>query len=156
MTLLVHLDLGYEFDVKAKAREVFDVLSDVPTSASFFPNVEHLVDLGGGAYRWEMAKIGMATLSLQTVYASRYVANRTRGTVVWEPVKGEGNAEVSGDWRIAPQKNGTHIELRIQGDLTLPLPALMKLVVSPLVQKEFSQMVEQYIANLTQRFGGVA
>ena len=161
MTLLVHLDLGYEFDVKAKAREVFDVLSDVPTSASFFPNVEHLVDLGGGAYRWEMAKIGIATLSLQTVYASRYVANRTRGTVVWEPVKGEGNAEVSGDWRIAPQKNGTqqsgtHIELRIQGDLTLPLPALMKLVVSPLVQKEFSQMVEQYIANLTQRFGGVA
>lgn len=156
MTLRVHLELGYAFAVKAKAREVFDVLSDVPTSAGFFPNVEHLVDLGQGVYRWEMAKIGIASLSLQTVYASRYAANRARGTVVWEPVQGEGNAEVSGDWRISPRKSGTQLELRLQGDLTLPLPALMKLVVAPLVQKEFTQMVEQYIANLTQRFGGSA
>ena len=154
MTLRVHLDLGYAFDVKAKTREVFDVLSDVPASAGFFPNVEHLVDLGQGTYRWEMAKIGIASLSLQTVYASRYKANRTRGTVAWEPVQGVGNAEVSGDWRISARKSGTHLELRLQGDLTLPLPGLMKLVVAPLVQKEFTQLVEQYIANLTQRFGG--
>jgi hypothetical protein len=30
----------------------------------------------------------------------------------------------------------------------------MKMVVAPLVESEFEKMVEQYIANLTQRFGG--
>jgi len=56
MAITVEINLGYEFDVKAKASDVFAVLSDVPTSASHFPKVDQLVDLGGGAYRWEMEK----------------------------------------------------------------------------------------------------
>ncbi len=36
MTVNVHIDLGYEFSVKAPVAEVFAVLSDVPTSASHF------------------------------------------------------------------------------------------------------------------------
>jgi len=37
MTMNVKIDLGYEFDVKANASDVFAVLSDVPTSASSSP-----------------------------------------------------------------------------------------------------------------------
>ena len=48
MTVNVTIDLGYEFDVKASAKDVFAVLSDVPTSASHFPKVHQLVDLGDG------------------------------------------------------------------------------------------------------------
>ncbi len=154
MTVNVTIDLGYEFEVKAKAADVFAVLSDVPTSASFFPKVDKLVDLGGGVYRWEMAKIGVASINLQTIYASKYVANKTKGTVVWTPVKGEGNALVSGDWKIKDNKKSTGITLKINGDLTIPLPGLMKMVVKPVVEAEFEKMVEQYIANLTKKFGG--
>jgi carbon monoxide dehydrogenase subunit G len=156
MTITVNIDLGYEFDVKASTDEVFDVLADVPTSASHFPKVDKLVDLGGGAYRWEMAKIGIAQINLQTIYASKYVSNRAKGTVVWTPVKGEGNALVSGDWKISSKKNTTHIVLQIQGELTIPLPGLMKMVVAPVVENEFEKMIEQYIDNLTKRFGGEA
>ena len=73
MSITVHVELGYEFDVKASFKEVFDVLADVPTSASFYPGVDKLIDLCGGAYRWEMAKIGIAQINLQTIYASKYV-----------------------------------------------------------------------------------
>ena len=156
MTITVNIDLGYEFDVKAGTDEVFDVLADVPTSASHFPKVDKLVDLGGGAYRWEMAKIGIAQINLQTIYASKYVSNRAKGTVVWTPVKGEGNALVSGDWKISSKKKATNIELQIQGELTIPLPGLMKMVVAPVVESEFEKMIEQYIDNLTKRFGGEA
>ena len=38
--------------------------------------------LGGGAYRWEMEKIGIASVNLQTIYASKYVANKAKGTVI--------------------------------------------------------------------------
>lgn len=154
MTIHVNIDLGYEFEVKASAKDVFAVLSDVPTSASFFPKVDQLVDLGDGAYRWEMAKIGIGQANLQTVYASKYVSNQAKGSVVWTPVKDEGNALVSGHWKITDKKKSTHIVLQIHGDLTLPLPGLMKMVVAPVVEGEFEKLVEQYIDNLTKKFGG--
>lgn len=156
MTINVHIDLGYELDVKASAKDVFDVLSNVPVSASFFPKVDQLVDLGDDTYRWEMAKIGIAQINLQTIYASKYVANRSKGTVAWTPVKGEGNALVSGNWKITDNKKSTNLVLQIEGDLGIPLPALMKMVVTPVVEAEFEKMVEQYIANLTKHFGGEA
>ena len=156
MTVNVTIDLGYEFEVKAAAKDVFAVLSDVPTSASFFPKVDKLVDLGGGAYRWEMAKIGVASINLQTIYASKYLSNKAKGTVDWTPVKGEGNALVSGSWKIKDNKKSTTLTLQINGDLSIPLPGLMKMVVKPVVEGEFEKMVEQYIANLTKKFGGEA
>jgi len=82
MTVTVSIDLGYEFAVKAPFKEVFDLLSDVPTSVSHFPKVDKLVDLGDGVYRWEMAKVGRAQVNIQTVYASKYVSDRKKGTVL--------------------------------------------------------------------------
>lgn len=154
MAITVNIDLGYEFEVKSPASEVFAVLSDVPTSAGHFPKVDQLVDLGNGVYRWEMEKIGVAQIKLQTIYASKYVSNKAKGSVVWTPVKGEGNAEVSGSWKITDKKKSTALVLKINGDLTIPLPGLMKMVVAPVVQAEFEKMVEKYIDNLTARFGG--
>ena len=156
MAVTVKVELGYEFAVKASAKDVFDVLSDVPTSASFYPKVDKLVNLGGGAYRWEMEKIGLAQVNLQTVYASKYVTNKAKGTVVWTPVKGEGNALVSGSWKITDNKKSTTLVLTIEGELTIPLPGLMKMIIAPVVEAEFEKLTEQYIANLTKRFGGEA
>ncbi len=154
MTITVNIDLGYEFSVKADYNTVFDALSDVPKSASFFPKVEQLVDLGDGVYRWEMAKIGVAQISLQTVYASKYMPNKAKGSIIWTPVPGEGNALVSGSWKILEKKRSTHLELRVEGELTLPLPSLMKTMIAPMVEREFEKMVEQYIDRLSQHFGG--
>lgn len=154
MAITIPVELGYEFKVKASAPEVFGVLSNVPDSASHYPQVNRLVDLGDGAYRWEMEKIALGSLDLQTVYASRYVSNQTKGTVAWTPVPGEGNAQVSGSWKITELKKSSKLVLQLEAELTLPLPGLMRMVVAPLVEAEFEKLTEQYIANLIQRFGG--
>jgi carbon monoxide dehydrogenase subunit G len=154
MAVTVNVDLGYEFDVKAKASEVFEVLSDVPTSVSHFPKVDKLTDLGGGVYQWDMEKVGTSQVNIQTVYASKYKSDKAKGTVVWTPVEGVGNALVGGHWKIKDNKKSTHIELKIDGELTVPLPALMKMVVAPVVESEFEKLVDKYIANLIKRFGG--
>ena len=154
MAIDVDIDLGYEFTVKAPIKDVFDVLSDVPTSASFFPKVDKLTDLGGGVYRWEMAKVGTAQVNIQTVYASKYVSNRAKGSVVWTPVKGEGNALVGGHWKLAEAGKHTAIEFKVKGTVTVPLPGLMKMVVGPVVESEFEKLTDKYIANLVKRFGG--
>jgi carbon monoxide dehydrogenase subunit G len=154
MTVNVSIDLGYEFEVKAKFADVFDLLSNVPVSAGFFPKVDQLVDVGDGVYRWEMEKIGVASINLQTIYASKYVSNKAKGTIVWTPVKGVGNAQVSGNWTIKDNKKSTALTLNVKGDLAIPLPGLMKMVVASVVESEFEKMTDKYIANLTKKFGG--
>lgn len=154
MAITVDIDLGYEFTVKAALKDVFDVVSDVPTSAGFFPKVDKLTDLGGGVYRWEMEKVGTAQVNIQTVYASKYASDRKKGSVVWTPVKGEGNALVGGHWKLAPHKKGTTVEFKVAGTVDVPLPGLMKMVVVPVVRGEFEKLVEKYIDNLIKHFGG--
>lgn len=154
MAINVDIDLAYEFEVKAKAAEVFAVLSDVPTSVSHFPKVDKLTDMGEGVYKWEMEKVGTAQVNIQTVYASKYVSNKAKGTVVWTPVKGVGNAQVGGNWTITDNKKSTGITLAIKGVVDVPLPGLMKMIVGPVVEGEFEKLVEKYIANLIKKFGG--
>jgi hypothetical protein len=156
MTVTVKLDLGYDMTVNADFQTVFALLSDVPQAASHFPKLDRLVNLGGGVYRWEMAKIGVAKFVLQTVYASKYVVNPAQGTVIWTPVAGQGNALVSGSWKIVDKTTSTHLRLRIQGETMLPLPGLVKMIVVPAVQAEFDALVAQYITKLTHILGGKA
>ena len=155
MAISVDIDLGYEFAVKAKAADVFAVLSDVPTSVSHFPKVDKLSDLGDGVYKWEMEKVGTAQVNIQTVYASKYVSDKAKGTVKWTPVKDIGNAQVGGSWKVTDNKGkSTAIELKIKGTVEVPLPGLMKMVVGPVVEGEFEKLVDKYIANLIKKFGG--
>ena len=154
MAVSVDIDLGYEFTVKAAFKDVFDVVSDVPASASFFPKLDKLVDMGDNTYRWEMAKVGTAQVNLQTVYASKYSSDRKKGTVLWVPVKGVGNAQVSGSWKITDKKGSTECVLNIKGTVDTPLPGLMKMVVVPVVKGEFEKLVEKYVDNLVKKFGG--
>jgi len=60
------------------------VLSDIPPRQAVPQAVHALVDLGAWPppYRWEMGKIGVGSVDLQTIYTSNYVSNRTKGTVV--------------------------------------------------------------------------
>jgi carbon monoxide dehydrogenase subunit G len=156
MALTVNIDLGYEFDVNASASKVFALLSDVRQSVSHFPKVDKLTDMGGGVYKWEMEKVGTAQVHIQTVYASKYTSDKAKGTVLWTPVEGVGNALVGGHWKIRDNKKSTGIQLKIDGDITLPLPGLMKMAVAPVVESEFEKLVDQYIANLIKEFGGEA
>ena len=155
MTVSVHIDLGYEFEVKAKHDAVFAVLSDVPKSVSHFPKVSRLTDLGDGVYQWEMQKVGTAQVNIQTIYASKYANDPAKGIVKWTPVKGIGNALVGGSWKIADNKGkSTKVVLKIDGTVDVPVPGLMKMVVEPIVAGEFEKLVEKYIANLIKTFGG--
>lgn len=101
-----------------------------------------------------MAKVGTEKVNIQTIYASKYVSNKAKGTVVWTPVKGVGNAQVAGNWKITDNKSSTGITLQLNGTVDVPLPSLMKMVVAPIVEGEFEKLVDKYIDNLIKKFGG--
>jgi len=152
MAFTVEISIAREFEADCGADFAFEVLADVPCSASHFPKVDQLVDLGDGKYRWEMAKIGVDKYALQTIYASKYTADAEKHTIKWTPVKGVGNSLVSGKWTIKEKGGKTILKLATEGAMELPLPSLVKFVVAPIVRNEFESMVDTYIANLGKTF----
>ncbi len=150
MAFTVSIDINREFDVSCGYDKVFTLLADVPKSVSHFPQVEQLVDLGDNTFRWEMEKLGLATYTIQTIYACAYTDSKDEGWVEWKSVKGEGNALIEGFWNLEEEEDGktVHVEFHTEGELTLNLPFLAKLIVSPLVVMEFNGLIDRYVANL--------
>ena len=95
-----------------------------------------------------LEKINLGTHSAQTSYACQYVSDVEAKTIVWTPIKGEGNSIVSGKWELTEVATGTNISFITKAELTLPLPGLIKLMISPVVKMEFAGMVDTYIRNL--------
>jgi carbon monoxide dehydrogenase subunit G len=139
-----------EFRVSADPRRAFALLADVPNSASHYPKVKNLVDLGNGAYRWEMQEVGVSGFSHQVVYACRYQGDETQGTVTWTPIEGEGNSKIAGSWKIAADGDGARLGFETTGDLSVPVPWLLRSVVGPFIEREFNQQIDTYVENLTK------
>ncbi len=153
MAFTVEVELNETFEAETSAANVFAVVSDVPFSVSHFPKVEQLVDEGGGVYRWEMQKIGVNSYFIQTVYACKYVSDPEKLTVKWTPVKGVGNAVVSGKWTIKPAgENKAKVTLSTSATLELPFPSLVKMLLGGFVRGEFEGMVDTYLKNLQDTF----
>lgn len=148
MTVKVNIELDRKFSVSADKDAVFALLADVPASAAHFPKVEALTDLGDNTFRWEMEKVGLGDHAIQTIYACKYSPDEANGIITWSPIKGEGNGVVTGSWKITEGSKGTDIHFKTTSELTLPLPGLLKLAISPVVKHEFNGMVDEYIDNL--------
>lgn len=153
MAITVSIELNRELDLPAGYDEVFDLLADVPKSASHFPKVHKLVDLGDNTYRWEMEKVGVDKHAIQSIYACKYYPDKENGKITWEPVKGEGNGVVKGSWTLkAKDDNTTSVKFQTSAELTVPLPSLLKLAISPVIKHEFNSLVDTYMNNLKKAF----
>lgn len=148
MTVKVSINVDRKFTVVADIDTVFTLLSDIPASAEHFPKVQALTPLSGNGYRWEMKKVSLGLHSVQTVYACQYASNDQAKTIVWTPIKAEGNALVSGKWELQEMAGGTSVSFHTKADLTIPLPGLLKMAISPAVKIEFSGMVDSYLRSL--------
>lgn len=152
MTLTVTLTLNRQFVVTRSFDAIFAVLADVPYSISHFPKLANLVDLGNNSYRWEMEKIGIDRYAMQTIYACNYRSVKEEGLVTWTPIAGVGNGIVKGSWRLRHSDAGIQLSFFTEAALTLPLPALLKFLIAPLVSNEFEGLVDGYISNLSKTF----
>jgi carbon monoxide dehydrogenase subunit G len=153
MSFTVTIDVSEQFETSASPDKAFELLSDVPRSASYFPDVEKLEPLGGNAFRWVMEKIAIGDHTLQqTIYASAYSSDPASMSVDWTPVEGVGNAQVSGGWRIEPAGTGAKVRLHTKGALEVDLPGFLQFLLAPLIELAFRQKIERYIASLKESF----
>jgi carbon monoxide dehydrogenase subunit G len=153
MPFPVTIEVSKQFETSASPEKVFALLSDVPRSASYFPDVEKLEPLGGNAYRWIMEKIAIGDHTLQqTIYACTYSSDPALLSVDWTPVDGEGNARVEGNWRLEAAGTGTNVQLHTKGTLEVDFPGFLQFLLSPLIEIAFTQKIDRYISNLKATF----
>jgi carbon monoxide dehydrogenase subunit G len=151
MSFTVTISVSRQFESPALPDKVFELLADVPLSASHFPDVERLDDLGGNVFRWTMDKIGIGEYILQqTIYACAYLSDAEKMKVDWTPVEGVGNAVVSGSWSLFPAAAGTRLQLETKGRLQVDLPGFLQFLLSPLIEMAFAQKIDRYISNLSE------
>lgn len=156
MAITVAVTLSKSFEVACDAKKAFDFLVDVPTTTSIYPKLDKLVHIEGQTYRWEMAKIGAAGLSFQTLYTVKYT-NDGSSKINWEPVAGgkDENAKISGGWVIkSAGDKKCSIAFSTEAALDLPVPRLMKAVVEPVVKAEFEGQVNEFIGNIKKKLEG--
>lgn len=153
MAITVAVSLSKSFEVACDAKKAFDFLVDVPGTTAIYPKLDKLVNIEGQTYRWEMAKIGAAGLSFQTIYTVKYT-NDGASKINWEPAAGakDDNGKISGGWVIksAGDKKCT-ITFSTDAALDLPVPRLMKAVVEPVVKSEFDSQVSEFIGNIKKK-----
>lgn len=153
MAITVQIELERSFTVPKDIETVFALVSNVPLSGRHFPKVEKLTDIGDNCFRWEMNKVGVGDYAVQTAYACKYVSDPKKNTVVWTPIKGEGNGIVSGHWALEKDGTGTKMHFQSSAELSLPLPGLLKLALTPIIKMEFTSLAETYIKNLKGELG---
>lgn len=153
MAMKVDIALERSFLVPMDIEFVFTLLANVPESGKHFPKVDKLTDMGNNSFRWELKKIGIGDYSIQTGYACKYVADAKKHTIVWTPIEGEGNGIVSGKWVLKKEGTGTRLDFQSTAEVTLPLPGLLKIALSPIVKMEFTSLADTYIKNLKEALG---
>ena len=151
MSVIIPISVVRDFTTSAPIQEVYEILADVPNSVSHFPKVEQLVTLGDNKYRWEMERMGTQNHYFQVRYVTRYTRSASEKWIRWTPIS-EGNGSFSGCWELRREGNKTHLHFENKGHLQLPFPRILKRLVKPFVDKQFQDLLDQYIVNLQRTF----
>lgn len=156
MAFDVKIQLNKTFSVPADIDTVYNLLADVPASTSHFPDLENLIEEAANTYRWEMKKIGLGPIQLQTIYACEYTCDPATKSIIWGPRDTANNsAVVSGEWIITATTTGCDINLLTDAVISVPLPSLAGIALKPVVKIEFETLTNTYIKNLSKTLSNV-
>lgn len=130
---------------------VQELLKDVEGTIRLFPKLRKLTRQADGSHLWELAPMGSraARIAHEVSFAAKFVVDVKKGLVQWKPVKGKGNASIEGRWQVQPRGQGTHMTLRVWGELRdVPVPLMFRLVAPAFIQGKFAALVERYFVKL--------
>lgn len=144
----IEISIEHPFIIGADRDDAWAFLIDTRRAVSHYPAIEQLVELGDNKWRWELEKIGAKGFSHQVVYAVEYHFDEEAGRIIWEPISGEGNSVIRGEFQLSDHRDGTEVILQTSGLLEVPVPRLFKSMAKPFVKDEFNSQIKKYASNL--------
>ena len=152
MPLTLTMTIRRSLKTGASGTAVFRLLSDIARSASFFPKIDTISDLGCNTWRFETERIGIGSYTiLQLSVISRYQFDKEQGIISWAPAGAAEHLKVEGHWEILQHPDGCHILLTAQGTHEINLPEFMKNLLAPLIRLEAEILVNCFLDNLKKK-----
>lgn len=132
----------------------FHFLSNIPLTATCFPKVEDLINLGNNCYQWDLEPQGPPPYSVQTIYACEYEFDAPN-RIVWTPIPEIGNAFFSGSWKLTSLHKHCKANFNLSGDMDFPIPEFAEVVAKPLIRSLFNTLLNDFLDALQHRIASI-
>lgn len=146
MKINIKLQRSLAIDVpSAKAKAL---LKDLEGTIGRFPKLRTLNKIASNQYLWRMNPIGsrIANIAHEVSYGAHYTVDAKKGDLSWTSLPKQGNASISGAFRIREQGAGTRLEFDVSGELyDVPVPFLYRLVAPIFIQTKFGALVDVFL-----------
>lgn len=153
----VGIQVERSLDIAAPYQQAQSLLQDFETTIRRFPKLRKLTRLADGAYLWEMSPIGskIARIAHEVVYAAHYRVDLGRGELTWTPLRDQGNATISGHFRLRNRGDKTSLSFAVSGELRdVPVPLMYRLAAAPFIQGRFTYLVDQFLQRTAEAVTG--
>ncbi len=155
MPLTIAMTISRSLHTKAAGKQAFGLLADIPLTASLFPRIATISDLGCNTWRFETERIGIGNVTvLQLHVVSRYRFDQQKGIISWVPADSSESFRLEGRWKISEERKGSRIVLNASGSRDLNLPAFMKNLLTSLIRMEAEFLVSSFLDNLKTKLEG--
>ena len=146
----IDVTISREFVVQSDYETVWTLLADTQATLKHYPSMDKLVALGDDRWRWELEPKGIKGISHQVIYSVHYSYDRDAGIISWTPLKdaASDNAHISGRFKIEGRGDETSVNLSTDGSLKIPAPRILAGAVRPILEREFNQQIERFMASL--------
>lgn len=148
MAFSVQTDLNGSFIVTRSLEETMRFLVDYETSmGKHFYGLESFTPEGPNTYRWKFKKLSYGGYELQIQFVTE-LKQLGANTIQVIPVPSQNTAQLSGEWKLTPVREGTQVAFQATLVGQIPLPFLMKSMVTPLAQNEVKKLFERSLDNV--------
>ncbi len=127
------------------AAETLAYLSNWPESVGRqFKGLKSFMETSPGVYAWEFEEVGYQSFKLAISFSTKAEATATTASLL----PASGPHQLSLKWSVAPDGNGSRADLDLNFTVELPVPGIMKGLVSGFAKTELTKILERYAANV--------
>lgn len=152
MTISVAVSFKKSVSAKASRQAAYDLVSNVPRSASHIPELVSCVEVKGVSdkpvYDFQYQTVGLDRWSDTPWHHSEFDLYPERWEIEWHTMPDKGNVDQDGHWLVEGDDSSATLHLTLNGAMILPVPRIAKAVATPVVTKLFVSRMDQYLDNL--------
>ena len=149
MAVLVEIPYHTIWNFPQKRSEVFAYLSDLDRAlTAHFPGLDRVKKVGEH-HLWEFEPLEYSGYKLDFRFNTKFHIHPEE-SIECSPVPG-GIGQLHCMWKFK-ETHGCQVEYRAKLSVELPVPGLLKSMVTGVAQKEITKLFERYSASVTQKF----
>lgn len=146
--MAVTLEIPFRASVPShrSPEETFAFLSDAQASlGQQFPGLRRFVETSPGVHAWEFEEVGFQSIKLKIAFHTMMAITPPNRVDI---TPGEEPHRLSLHWLVRPEDHGAVADLKLNFTVEIPVPGLMKGLVSGFAKTELTKLLERYTANV--------